>query len=275
MVALAYVGLAAFTVGVLLLIGAVGLQTSASRITLDELLNTSWKSIQIRAFFERNTYMLGGQSTLDDFRDRLNTLQTMPHPLEPPEREELKRLLAARETVLATGANEKARLTTWDVVIMLAVGALLAAGGAATFALSTNHDVVIRTDNLARDQRDRAKVTTGELLPKTPSSVTLVVPAASQKALATALGTDCKLTKVNVIALEIGARPDNALPTAETQGIVHVVSERTDACKVAELWVPPDWIVARSAAPSDNAKPETDSTTSKQTETQPASPAGG
>lgn len=262
LVAWAFAGLGAFVLGTVLLVIAVVWHTRAARVTIGYLLEDGRIPSRIRTFFNTNTYFLGGASSLEDFRHRLNGLVGKSRPLSAADRRDFRRLLAARDGILGTGRSERTRIVSARAAWVLFLGALLASLGAATFALATNRDLVLREDRLAQEERDREEVVTGELLSKTPSSVLLVVPEEDRsQSLRNSLGEACDPAGVKAILLEIGAPPVRALTSiGEVTNVFHVVTERTGSCAVVDLWVPSHWVLPRPESdgadePTANATP--------------------
>jgi hypothetical protein len=250
----AYVGLGGFVLGVVILVASVVWQTRATRVTLDYLLGYLPIPTQIREMLNANVYLLGGQPDLNAFRNRLNAIATMPRPLSKPDRKAMEWLLKTRDrTILPTARAERARIVSAYASVAILAGALLATLGAATFALATNADVVQRDDRVAREARAREKVVTGDFLPKTPSNVLVVVPQKRRSELTAVLGDDCELGKVNAILVDVGTAPKDAVPTGVEAAVFQVVTERSKDCSVAELWLPPSWVMPRPAAAAASA----------------------
>jgi hypothetical protein len=264
---LAYVGLVAFVVGVGILVGSVIWQARSGRVTLNYLLSDGYFASRIRKLIDGNPYLLGGQPDLESLQKRLNKLAKLRRPLAETTADERTRLLEARDvTLLPTARAERARMVSTWATVFLFVGALLAALGAATFALATNADLIKREDRVAQEERDRQKVVTGEFLPKTPSSVLVVVPTEHRAELSPLLGKECELGQLNAILLDVGQPPTNAVPKAVDSAVFHVVTERSTPCSVVELWLPISWVIPRPV-PAPAASPP------KTTTTEPASPA--
>ena len=240
---LAYLGLVALAVGAGLIIAAVMYQTNAGRVTIGYMLECGETQTRLRRFFDANTYLLGGATSLTNYRLRLNYLVGLPE-LDESETAEFVRLSQAQQVILVTGARERARSVNDVVILMIVAGAILATLGAATFALATNRDLNRREDRLA-------KVVTGTLLPKTPSSVLLAVPPSMADAARKLIGVKCPVTSTNAVLLEIAAPDSNATGIQFGEpAVMHVVVEKTDTCAVTELWVPPAWILPRPEKPA-------------------------
>jgi hypothetical protein len=224
----------------------------------------------VRTFLEQNSYLLGGQSTLQAFRTRLIELVQKPRPLGDPDRAELRRLLAARNAIIGTGSSERARIVSFWSGVVIVIGALTATLGSATFALATNHDLILREDKLAKEERARKSITAGELMPKTPSPVLVVVPekAASRKAVQKLLGSKCQLAGVKAILIDIREAPAAETTFGTEPAIFHVITERTPKCAVTHFWVPTSWVVPRPVeAMSPTATPAAGGTSGTGTQT--------
>jgi hypothetical protein len=269
-VALAYGGLVAFTLGAVLLATAVVWLARANRVTIGYLLEEGRIPRRLRTFFNENSYLLGGEENLAAFRARLTVLVKKPRPLASvDDRRELKRLLAARQTILQTGRSERTRIVSGWATVLIFVGALLATLGAATFALATNHDVVLREDRLTEEERARKEIVVGELVPKTPSSVLMVIPESARLRQPTnwgsILGKECQLGGVKAVLLEVARPPVSAVPKGNGTYVFHIVTERTDQCAVSDLWVPPTWVIPRPEETSTASSSGAGSTTSPAT----------
>jgi hypothetical protein len=144
--------------------------------------------------------------------------------------------------------------------VVILIGALASTLGAATFALATNRDLVLREDRLAKEERARKNVTAGELLPKTPSSVLVLAPgkAVDRDGLQKLLGSECELAGVKAILLNVAIAPATAIAFGEKPRVFQVVTERTPKCAVANFWLPASWVVPRpveATPPTANQTP--------------------
>lgn len=245
----AYVGLTLFALGAVTLVISVIWQTRSGRVTIGYLLGSRHIPTKVRTFLNENAYLLGGQSNLNAFRDRLTELVQKPRPLGDSDSAELRRLLAARDAILGTGSSERARIVSFWAGPLVLIGALAATLGAATFALATNHDLVLRQDRLAKEERARQTLPAGELLPKTPSSILLVVPSknSDRMNLQNLLGPECELSGVMAILLDVGLAPLGGQAYGPKPQAFRVVTERSPKCTIASFWVPMSWVVPRPA----------------------------
>ncbi len=248
LVAWAFVGLILFVLGVLLLVAVVLWHSRSSRITLGYLADSKRRTAQqTREFFERNLYLLDGEDSIPAFRDRLNALVAADDQ-DPEVSAEFARKLSARESILVTGRAEWMRAISTQAFVFLVLGSLVAALGAAVFAFSLNRASTLRTDRLALAESASEDVVTGELLPHTPSPITLVVPPRmrNRSAYQEVLGQDCNLAGVGAIAIDLGSPPSNIDPPPTANAVIQAVTEPTAECSVATLWIPPEWVIVEA-----------------------------
>ncbi len=249
----AYAGLVMFAAGVVAIVAAVIWHIRSGRVTIGYLLGEGSIARTVREFFNQNSYLLGGAEDLAGYRSRLTTL-VKKRPLTASEKTELQRLIAAQRVILETGRAERARHVNGWATSVIAVGAILSTLGAATFALATNRDKTLREDRLAKEERDRAEVVSGKLLPKATSEVLLVVPEPQRATISSIVGQRCNLGSANGLLLEVASAPKDRAQSVDEPSVFHVVTERTTDCSVADLWVPPSWILPRPEKPPSAAE---------------------
>jgi len=254
LIAWALAGLAAFAVGVTSLIAAVVWQARAARVTIGYLMGNGPIAKEIRKFFEENSYLLNGPPNLAAFRQDFNDLQNIRRSrrLDAEERRRLQDLIATRTTILETARAERMRRVSGAATLVMLPAVLLTTLGAATFVLSTKRDAALG-----------AEIATGELLPRTPTSVSIAIPTARRDEVAAIVGSGCVKQDIDAILVEIDNAPVSARPDLPGgTDVFHVVVERTDECDVADLWVPPRWVMPRDAPPASRGASAPQSTPS-------------
>lgn len=157
-----------------------------------------------------------------------------------PVRQQAEFLVAARDNTLDVASFSRVRFAYEDARTRMLVGALVAAAGLGAFAWGANGP--------ARDP-----VPAGEVLPKTPSEVTVIIKAASRSDIAKLLGSGCDVASLDGIALAV---------KGDTYQIATV---KTKECSPALLEVSPAIgdVVPRvdPAATTPPSVPEKDSST--------------
>ncbi len=254
----ALVSVALFTIGVVVIMGAVVWLARSRRVTLDYLIDAESSIAQrVRKSINSSQYLLGGQEDLACMRTELNRMMCLPRPLTDDDHRALVRLLNARETVLETAKAERTRHVSGRAVWIIGVGAVVASVSAATFAYVVNRSITVRDDRLTEEK----EVVVGELLPHTPSDVLLVVPedAPDRAQIAEIVGVGCDLSSTKAVLFEVATPPEDAVPASQSDRVLHVVIEASDTCDSTSLWVAPEWVVARPAddGESDDS-PESD-----------------
>ncbi len=127
----------------------------------------------------------------------------------------LRKLEAIRADVLEVASFFRVKQAYDDARVGMAGGAILAAVGLALFAWGSNAP-------------DATHLDAGEVLPKTPSEVTVILTDTGASNFADTIGEDCDPTSVAAIAFAVDG-------DAYT-----VTSERTDDCNVATFTVDPE-----------------------------------
>lgn len=255
----AYVGLVLFAIGVATLIASVVWHVRANRVTIAYLLSGGRLAKKICKMINENAYLLGGADDLTHMRTRLTELVKAAGqgPLGAEDRHEFTRLLGGREAALATARMERMRYVSRVATVLMFFGALAATLGAATFALTTNRDVVLREDRLAEEERERADVVTGDLLPKTPSPVRVVIPPIERERLSVVqalLGAKCDIDSIDAIALEVAQPPPEHPSAPGPADVIHVFTAGSDVCLRRDAWVNPAWVLP-PGNPTDQAPP--------------------
>lgn len=240
----AFLGLLAFAAGVAAVVGAVVWHVRSGRVTIAYLLGRSDVAKKIKQSL--NQYLLGGAVDLEDFQKKLNALVAKT-TTTAEERRQLRRLLAARTAILATASAERARIVNGYATRVMAAGIILVTLGGSTFAYASNRDIVLREERLAEEERERL-ATGNAAYPEAPSPVLVSAPADAREidpAVVTArLGEQCAKEPAKAQLLEI-ASPPGGTAFGSSRAVFHVVVERSSACKVMDLWLPPEWVSPR------------------------------
>jgi hypothetical protein len=248
-----------FALGVIGVVIAAVWVSRASRVTLTSIVNADDFSTFKRAkqVLDESPYLLDGRS-VEDFRNRLNELvvarQRDGVAFRQSDREELNRLIRAKDVALATARAERVNAVGRRATWVFAISAVVAAIGATSVALATSYAE-------HRQQREDAAIDAAELTPNPSARARLASPAdqAIRDELHQTLGEGCELGTVNLIVLEVGTPPKGT----DGSRVVHATALPSKKCTSALIWVSPKWLAepvdeprATSAAtPSSTAPP--------------------
>jgi hypothetical protein len=223
-------------------------------------LQETWRGKRIREAIETHMpYLLIGETSVTAF---VNTYKTL---VQGPDSARARAYRNARANILSTAAAERVqstgRLAFWSVL----GGSIIAVMGASLFSFTVNHQEVLRADQQRLFDETREdelrEFATGELLPRTPTEVVLVIPAnvAETDPWKEALGAACVLDSAvsaaggsSMVARPVAAtlvdvgRPETgiALPVSQPgRAIFRIVTVRSEKCPtVVDGWVPSAWV---------------------------------
>ena len=236
----AILGLAASIVGIILAISEAGKVVSSSSASLASLVEDKRLEPVREEIDQGKDGLLGNQKSVQDLRTNLHEASARASEAyealvaarkaryaAPADREtavvqatddfttadgNLKHLRTIRGNVLEVASYRAVLKSHEGARRRTAIAAGIAAGGIGLFAWGANPPDAIAS---------------GELLPKTPSEVTVIFSATSPRLL-TRLGPDCDLTRVKAIALSVRGQDWT------------VATEDTPDCNAAWLTVRPE-----------------------------------
>jgi hypothetical protein len=266
-----FVSVAAFTCGVVVLIVGVGRTTTTTRTRMGWLHSKEGATICRK--IEADLWLLpgaaqdasdisddgqlAGGNALQKFETQYAVLMAKQYKqatdFSEKERYQLLLLQQAHEAIMDTVVAERLEDSRSGAIWPILIGSLVAVLGATGFGYVTNQATRVA------DKLDKM-VSAGQLVPKIESKLRIVVPntpEADVKAQLTALGAKCDPTRtpVDVILIEV-ATPPSTKPSAES--VMHVITLANEKCQVAQLWLPPRWLIP---TPSDSQSTSSKSTT--------------
>lgn len=254
----AFAGLALFALGICTLIVTYLWLQGRTRTSMGDLLSTgrlsSGRKVRRRLEGKEDVerapkYLYGGYDNVADFVDDFNEAQRL-------QSEDTSRRVTAvdyyrriRNGLLATARDDRAAVVGQRATPLFVVGAVATVLGVSLYVWSINRDLTIRSDRLAAGANGQS----GKLIPKSSSPILLRVPGGpAAEQVQVQVGKACDLKAIPAVALEIAAPP---VAVGDPTRVVHVVTERTETCSVADIWASPAWVVARpdSGGPSTTA----------------------
>jgi hypothetical protein len=253
----ATLGLIVLVSGVLAIIAAVVWLSRSSRVSMAYLMSgVGWG---IRTRIETSMpYLLCGHADLADF---VNEYRRVANGEESARAEQME---AARYAILETASAERLQDLLSSTIVLFVIGGLAAALGGAMLIGNVNAANAQREDQLAA----ATQLSTGDLLPRTPTSVVLVIPTSTGagNVWVQALSEDCVWqpsaanppTKVSRLVpatlLDVGQPSGDAPGSDDKSAIYRVATTKTSECpNVTDGWVNPSW-VALPPATGDGAQ---------------------